>query len=141
MPATGCGGWSQCTDGYDETFNLYQNFSFSMTVYSSLSISLFVKLPPSLNAAGVDYVEVSNNLTFGPSSPTEQCVSITLLDDDYLEENETFSVSASTADSAVDIVSGTTVVTIVDNDSKNIASEVVLVHGTRIILYHGCYCS
>ena len=98
-------------------------------------------LCPSLNAAGEDYITVSDSLTFGPLSPTEQCVSITLLDDDYLEENETFSVSASTADSAVDIVSGTTVVTIVDNDGKNIASEIVLVHGTRIILYHGCYCS
>ena len=103
---------------------------------TSLSISLFVKLPPhlplcpSLNAAGDDYMAVSDSLTFGPSSPTKQCVSITLLDDDYLEENETFSVSASTADSAVDIVSDTTVVTIVDNDGKNIASEVVLVHGT-----------
>ena len=46
-------------------------------------------------------------------------MSITLLDDNYLEENETFSVSASTADSAVVIVSGITDVTIVDSDGKN----------------------
>lgn len=63
--------------------------------------------------ASADYVSVSQNLVF-VAGDTEECVLITLLDDDVQEDNETFLVTITAVDPALQIFQLSTVVTIQD---------------------------
>ena len=70
-----------------------------------------------ISPAGVDYEAVTTNLTFNASIPT-QVVTIPILDDPIVENNEYFHVTLTTFDTAVTLTSQTASVTIRDNDSK-----------------------
>lgn len=63
-------------------------------------------------AEGVDFTGISNTLTF--SAAGIMCVEVSVLRDDLLEEDETFSLVLSTTDPAVNIANNVTQVTITD---------------------------
>ena len=67
--------------------------------------------------AVVDYEAVTTTLTFNDSTPT-QVVTIPILDDQIVENNESFGVTLTTFDTAVTLSLQTTSVTIRDNDGK-----------------------
>ena len=64
-----------------------------------------------------DYTTVSMELTFN-SGDTTQTVMIPIVGDNVVESTESFSVSLTTGDSAVNLNPQTTTVTIQDDDSK-----------------------
>lgn len=64
----------------------------------------------------LDYTLVQMPLVF-VQAPTIQCVEIPIMDDIILENDESFSVSLSTNDGAVNILQDQALVTITDNDS------------------------
>ncbi len=59
-------------------------------------------------------------LTFssGASDGDRECMNVTIMDDDALEADETFSVTLTTSDDDVNVVNSMTTVTITDIDSK-----------------------
>ncbi len=59
-------------------------------------------------------------LTFssGASDGNTECMNVTIMDDDALEADQTFSVTLTEQDDNVDVVNTMTTVTITDNDSK-----------------------
>ncbi len=59
-------------------------------------------------------------LTFssGASDSDTECMNVTIMDDDALEADETFSVTLTTSDDDVNVVNSMTTVTITDIDSK-----------------------
>lgn len=71
---------------------------------------------------GSDYIEVvKEERVFQPTSQTdnlEECWDIVLVDDNILEENETFSVTLTINDTSVDFNGSTAEVVITDNDCK-----------------------
>ena len=69
---------------------------------------------------GDDFVGVSpTNIELTPSNINMLiCVNITIIDDDIVEDEETFSCVLSSNDSAVVFSPNTSVVTIIDDDSK-----------------------
>ena len=67
--------------------------------------------------ASSDYTTVSMDLTFN-SRNTTQTVMIPILGDNVVESTESFTVSLTSADSAVTLNPSTTTVTIQDDDSK-----------------------
>ena len=71
-------------------------------------------LPP----ASSDYTSVSMNLTFNNGN-TNQTVMIPIIGDNVVESTESFTVSLTTGDSAVNLSPQTTTVTIQDDDSKH----------------------
>ncbi len=58
-------------------------------------------------------------LTFssGASDGSMECVNVTIINDDALEANQTFSVTITEHNDAVEVVNVMTTVTITDNDS------------------------
>ena len=50
----------------------------------------------------------------------EDCTTISILDDNVVERNETFSVQLSTSNTAVDITQNSATVTVIDNDMVTI---------------------
>ena len=70
-------------------------------------------LPP----ASSDYTTVSIDLTFN-SGTTTQTVMIPIIGDNVVESTESFTVSLTSADSAVTLNPSTTTVTIQNDDSK-----------------------
>ena len=72
-----------------------------------------LSLPP----ASSDYTSVSMDLTFN-SGTTTQTVMIPIVGDNVVESTESFTVSLTSADSAVTLNPSTTTVTIQDDDSK-----------------------
>ena len=56
-------------------------------------------------------------LTFSSDGNTE-CLNVTIMDDNALEADQTFSVTLTTSEEDVGVVNGMTTVTITDNDSK-----------------------
>ena len=65
----------------------------------------------------MDYEAVTTNLTFNASIPT-QVVTIPILNDQIVENSESFRVTLTTFDTAVTLRSQTASVTIRDNDRK-----------------------
>ena len=61
--------------------------------------------------AGEDYISVSRDLVFA-AGDTEECVLITLVDDNVLENDETFRVTITAVDPALQIFQSSAVVTI-----------------------------
>ncbi len=59
-------------------------------------------------------------LTFssGANDGNMECMNVTIMDDDALEANQTFSVTLTEQDNAVEVVNTMMTVTITDNDSK-----------------------
>ncbi len=59
-------------------------------------------------------------LTFssGASDNDTECMNVTIMDDDALEAEETFSVTLTEQDDDVDVENNMTKVTITDNDGK-----------------------
>ncbi len=59
-------------------------------------------------------------LTFSPgaSDGYRECLNVTIIDDEALEANQIFFVILTEQDDGVDVINGTTTVTITDNDSK-----------------------
>ncbi len=59
-------------------------------------------------------------LTFssGASDSDTECMNVTIMDDDALEADQTFSVTLTTSDDDVNVVNSMTTVTITDIDSK-----------------------
>ena len=68
------------------------------------------------------YRFTSSDITFpsGSSDSTAGCVSITILDDTVLEENQAFTVTLTTSDPDVLLGNNVTVITIEDNDGSPI---------------------
>jgi hypothetical protein len=68
--------------------------------------------------ADVDYSSVSSNETFAPISAVSavQCVNITILDDNALGDDLTFTVELSTSDPGVVFMNNVTIITITDDD-------------------------
>ena len=60
------------------------------------------------------------SLTFTPGSSENdtRCVNVTIMDDNALEGNQTFSVILSTSNPNVMLRTNVTTITIIDNDSK-----------------------
>ena len=81
---------------------------------ASISTALFTT---SHSPAGADYEAVTTTLTFNASTIT-QVVTIPILDDQTVENNEFFGVTLTTFDTAVTLNLQTTSVTIRDNDGK-----------------------
>ncbi len=69
---------------------------------------------------GSDYISVSLSMSFisGSTDNDVRCVNITILDDDSLEGNQTFTLTVTTPDPDVMLGSGTITITIIDNDSN-----------------------
>lgn len=57
-------------------------------------------------------------MTFAPSDGDKKCVNVTIVDDSLVENNEEFSLTLTTSDSAVSLTSSEATVTIIDNDGK-----------------------
>ena len=68
--------------------------------------------------AGLDYVNVSSEYIFtsGSTSNATRCADISIVDDEALEGNQTFTVSLTTSDPNVVPGTNTTTIEIVDND-------------------------
>ena len=70
---------------------------------------------------GFDFNATQTSLTFptGAANGTEMCLNISIIDDDRVEYNETFSITL-TVDNPLDTINGSSTaqadVTIVDND-------------------------
>ena len=75
-----------------------------------------------LSPASSDYTTVSMDLTFN-SGTTTQTVMIPILGDNVVESTESFTVSLTSADSAITLNPSTTTVTIQDDDSKFLREE------------------
>ena len=79
-----------------------------------LQYSVLLKLLSPLLIAGLDYTSPGAvTLTFN-STTTSQTVSVTILDDDILEENKTFIGNLTTTDDRVDLHPSTTTAIITD---------------------------
>ena len=65
-----------------------------------------------------DYTDISSILTFANNSMAGdmECVNVTIIDDDALEIDETFTVTLTTSDFAVILDNDVTVITITDDD-------------------------
>lgn len=86
-----------------------------LCIYSIL-VNLFCAMLLSQCTDGPDFTSVQMSLIFVQGT-TIQCVEIPIMDDVILENDESFSVSLSTNDGAVNILQDQAVVTITDNDS------------------------
>ena len=75
--------------------------------------------------ATADYIPIDQPLEFS-TAPAQMCVEITITPDAVVETDETFSVSLSSSDPAVVIVTNTTVTIVDDNDSKFIQEAILL---------------
>ena len=73
-----------------------------------------LSLPP----ASSDYMTVSMDLTFN-SGTTTQTVMIPIVGNNVVESTESFTVSLTSADSAVALNPSTTIVTILDDDDDS----------------------
>ena len=71
-------------------------------------------LPP----ASSDYTSVTRGLTFN-SGTTTQTVMVPIVGDNVVESTESFTVSLTSADSAVTLSPSTTTVTILDDDDDS----------------------
>ena len=69
---------------------------------------------------GIDYLSTSSYEIFPLESPngTERCLNILIMDDDILENNESFTVTFTNPDSEITLGRTTTVITIIDDDSN-----------------------
>ena len=79
-------------------------------------MNMFCTMPLSQCTDGLGFTLVQIPLMFVEGTII-QCVEIPIMDDVILENDESFSVSLSTTDGAVNILQDQTVVTITDNDS------------------------
>lgn len=86
-----------------------------MCIYTEISI-LFCTMLLSQCTDGIDFTFLQTSLIF-VEGITIQCVEIPIMDDIDLENDESFSVSLSTSNGAVNILQDQAVVTITDNDS------------------------
>ena len=94
-----------------------------MHVYNfHLPINLFCTLPLSQCTDGLDFTLVEMPLIFVEGTII-QCVEISIMDDIILEYDESFSVSLSTTDGAVNILQDQAVVTITDNDRMTLCNS------------------
>ena len=81
----------------------------------------------SLYAAPIDFDGTTLELTFDPGS-TQNCVTVTIVNDDILETAEAFRASLTTTDSAVTLSTDTAQVTIIEDfsDSKLLTYVLIL---------------
>ncbi len=68
--------------------------------------------------AGSDYINISTEAVFTTGSI--RCVDISILDDNALEGDQTFTVTLSTSDPDVMLGNDVTTITIIDNDGQAI---------------------
>ena len=89
-----------------------------LCIYTEIFIlvNLFCTMLLSQCTDGLDFTLVQMSLIF-VQAPTIQCVEILIMDDIILENDESFSVSLSTNDGAVNVLQDQALVTITDNDS------------------------
>ena len=71
--------------------------------------------------AGLDYLSLSQEVTFVPGGLARQCVSVAIVNDAVLESNEVFSVSVATSDPQVLSQTPPSVVTISDSNGRFIS--------------------
>ena len=68
---------------------------------------------------GGDYMGVTKDIVFGPNEPLlEQCVEILIIEDEVVENSETFLVSLVSSDEDVTLQNSMATVTIIDDDCK-----------------------
>ena len=70
--------------------------------------------------ANVDFSSLSSTSLFFSGTSGVECLNISILDDNFVEQNETFSVLLTTSNSAVEISLSSATVTIIDNDTVTI---------------------
>ncbi|MCB8942758.1 MAG: protein kinase [Ardenticatenaceae bacterium] len=87
-----------------------------MTNDSLSAVSVDYTTSDSTAVAGTDYTGANGSLTWAPGETGEKSFSITLLNDEVDEPNETFNVTLSNAEIGV-IADGTALVSIVDDDA------------------------
>jgi len=81
-----------------------------------------------------DYIHTSNDITFnsGSAAASTGCTNISIIDDNALESNQTFTVTLTTSDPDVILGSNVTTITIVDNDGTIIPHHSV--HNVEYLL-------
>ena len=82
-----------------------------------------------------DYLSISEELQLSPSSSILFCVDVPILEDNAVENTETFSVLLNSNDSVVNITAGFATVTITDNDSKQLPTKSTYLCGLTINLF------
>lgn len=71
------------------------------------------------SAASADYLPRIEGVSFHPSELPERCITISVVEDEIVENDETFSIALSSSDSTVTFNSTQATVTILDDeDSK-----------------------
>ena len=88
------------------------NFSNAELLYNTHEFS-FSNIP--LRAAPNDYTAVISQLVTFSSAPSQMCVSITIINDFMIEPNEVFTLLLETTDPAVQLMSTSASVTILDS--------------------------
>ena len=68
------------------------------------------------------------NFTSGVSDGDTECLNITIMDDNALEGNQTFSVTLTESDNGVNVLTTITTVTITDNDSELDHDNYIIIH-------------
>ena len=71
-----------------------------------------------MSAAGSDYISTTMDVTFDPGATTAS-VTVQIIDDTYIEENEIFSAFLTSSESNVVIGDDMANVTIVDDDGES----------------------
>ena len=69
----------------------------------------------------MDYIPVSQNITFSPNGPTTHRVNITINDDSLFEDSESLTISLTPLpphQSRIKVVGGNATIRIQDNDSE-----------------------
>jgi hypothetical protein len=70
--------------------------------------------------AGLDYTSITSHEVFlsGSSDGSNECVNITLLPEDPMDRDETFTLTLTTTDPGVTLGTNVTIITIDNNESK-----------------------
>jgi len=75
-------------------------------------------LPPQLNIAPDDYTAISSQPVTFSSAPDQICISISISDDEVVEETESFALTLDSLDPAIPIMLPFASVTIIDSTGK-----------------------
>ena len=91
---------------------------------------------------GVDYSLEYSNITFPPAmvGPRTECLNVTITDDTFAEEDESFELELSSTDPSNALIQGTTQteITITDDDSKG--KLILSVHSLLVTFHLFCSC-
>ncbi len=109
-----------CAILYDASVVTERDFMISLAAANDYYYYYYYYYYYGYATAGSDFNDTSMVLTFssGASDSDTECMNVTIIEDEALEANQTFSVTLTTSDDDVDVVNNMMTVTITDNDSK-----------------------